>query len=360
MVSPALILVCAITIAPLSPTDAIAAKTTFKGKTVEWVVPLAENARARKWARFLARPLGAALPGAPSILTRTMPGSDPVKSANTFASAAEGNGLTILATAPQIGVPAIWGDSRVSYSLADWRVVLALPDNGVVYVRRSLGIKSAKDLANLAGRTLRYASARRPGEDMVALLGFEMLGLDVKPLFRAGGREAAIASFQRGATDIDVQASNSYLSKVRPMVNGGGAIPIMTWGIIDSDGKLARDPAFPNLPHFGEVYKMIHGKERSGPAYEAWLAFFVARYGMGNLLVLPKDTPRQIVTAYDRAVARVVAKPGFAAKSRKLFGGYRHLVGKDARERAKLMTKVDADAIRWVRGWLKRKYGASN
>ena len=33
----------------------------------------------------------------------------------------------------------------------------------------------------------------------------------------------------------------------------------MTWGALDDSGNLVRDPTFPDLPHFAEVYEMVHG-----------------------------------------------------------------------------------------------------
>ena len=40
----------------------------------------------------------------------------------------------------------------------------------------------------------------------------------------------------------------------------GKAVPLFSWGALDEDGNLVRDPTFPDLPHFGEAYEMLTGQ----------------------------------------------------------------------------------------------------
>jgi len=41
--------------------------------------------------------------------------------------------------------------------------------------------------------------------------------------------------FERGEVNIDYQTSSSFLSKVTPLVESGEAVPMMTWGALDSE-----------------------------------------------------------------------------------------------------------------------------
>ncbi|XQF93581.1 hypothetical protein ACOBV9_07205 [Pseudoalteromonas espejiana] len=47
----------------------------------------------------------------------------------------------------------------------------------------------------------------------------------------------------------------------------------MSFGVLNKEGKIVRDPTFPDLPHVGEVYEMIHGKKPTGVEYNVWKTF---------------------------------------------------------------------------------------
>jgi hypothetical protein len=78
--------------------------------------------------------------------------------------------------------------------------------------------------------------------------------------------------FERGEANIDYQTSPAYLRSVVPLVEQGLAVPMMTWGALDDDGNIVRDPTFPDIPSFKEVCEATAGCETSGDAWEAWKA----------------------------------------------------------------------------------------
>ena len=53
------------------------------------------------------------------------------------------------------------------------------------------------------------------------------------------------------------------------------AVPIFSWGALDADGNIVRDPTFPDIPSFKEVWEATEGCETSGVAWDAYKAFFV-------------------------------------------------------------------------------------
>ena len=69
---------------------------------------------------------------------------------------------------------------------------------------------------------------------------------------------------------IDYQTSSAYIRNVLPLVKAGKAVPLFSWGVLSDKGEFARDPTFPELPHFAEAYEMTHGKKPSGTSYEAF------------------------------------------------------------------------------------------
>ena len=346
--------VAALGLAGLAPTPSLA--VDMSGKRIEWIIPFKEGGGSDTWARFYAPQIAGNLPGEPVIAVKNIPGGGSTKGANQFQSRAKPNGLTILGTSGSTQFPYLLGDRRVRYEYKDWRVVLATPTGGVVYVSPDLGVTSADDIAKLKDADLRYGSQGATSLDLIPLLAFEQLGLNVKAVFGMKGRGAGRLAFERGETNIDYQTSSAYLKKVTPLVDGGKAVPIMSWGALDEQGNLVRDPTFPDLPHFVEVYEKVHGKAPSGEWFEAWKAFFTAGFAAQKMIFLPKGTPDEVLQAWRDAAAKTIEAPGFKEDSQGVLGTYAQKVGPDAELLLETAINVDPKAKDWVRSWLTETY----
>ena len=343
--------IAALLVPGLSASRAVAAD--LSGETVEWMIPFSEGGGSGRWARFIAPLLQKQL-GA-TIQLKFVPGGGSTKGANLYASRARANGKELFGTSGSTQFPFLLGDTRVKYDYAKWRPLLAYATGGVVYITPQLGAKSAAELVKLNPHLV-YGSQGATSLDLVPLLAFQMLGLDVKAVFGMKGRSDGRKSFMTGETNIDYQTSAAYLSKVTPLVEEGKAIPIMSWGALDDDGNLIRDPNFPDLPHFAEVYEQVKGKKPSGPAFDAWKAFFVAGFPAQKFVVVPKETPEDIVKTYQAAFTRMFDDPEYVANKDEQIGTYPQVTGKAAEVRFAAATSVPAEAKAWVRDWLTSKY----
>jgi len=328
----------------------------FAGKTIEWIIPFGVGGGSDKWARFYAPWIGKALPGSPVIVVKNEPGGGSITATNRFAARARPDGLTVMGTSGSTQFPYLLGDRRVKYEYKDWNIFLASATGGVVYISTSFDVKSAKDIVKLKDRKLLYGSSGATSLDLVPILGFELIGLNVEPVFGIKSRGAARLGLERGELTIDYQTTSAYLSQVVPLVKEGKVVPLWSWGTLDVDGNLARDPTVPDLPHFGEVYEMITGKKPSGTAWNAWQAFFAAGFPGQKMAFLPKGTPKDIVDAYRAAMTKVFADPGFKSASRKALGVYPQFTGAAAERTMVRAIKIDKDDRDWVRAWLKRRF----
>ncbi|MEM7426323.1 MAG: tricarboxylate transporter [Pseudomonadota bacterium] len=330
----------------------------FAGKTIEWIIPFKEGGGSDKWSRFYAPLLSEALPGKPSVVVKNIPGAGSTKGANWFASRAKPNGLTILGTSGSTQFPFLLGDRRVKFDYADWHVVLATATGGVAYLPPDLADRWKKDPKDVIGNVdFIYGSQGATRLDLVPLLAWEMLGLKVEPVFGIKGRGAGRLMFERGEVNIDYQTSSGFLSKVTPLVEEGKAVPIMTWGALDGDGNIVRDPTFPDIPTFKEVYTSVKGAAPSGEAWDAWKAFFVAGFPAQKMVFLPKGTPQDIIDAYSAAFKAVIDRPDFAKISKKRLGVYPQSVGEAAKKKLVQGTVVNDKAKAWIKNWLKERYG---
>jgi hypothetical protein len=161
----------------------------------------------------------------------------------------------------------------------------------------------------------------------VPLLAFKLMGLDVQHVFGFKGRGDGRLAFERGEVNIDYQTSSGYLKNVQPLVDEGKAVPLFSWGALDEEGNLVRDPTFPDLPHFGEAYEMLTGEAPSGPDYEAYLAFFTAGFPAQKMVFLPEGTSDEIVAAYQDAVVEMKDDPDYQSSKEAVLGTYEQVTG---------------------------------
>lgn len=327
----------------------------FSGKTIEWWVPFAEGGGSDVWARFFAPYLSKYLPGAPNVLIRNVPGAGSISGSNEFMARARPDGLALLATSGSTQFPFLLGDTRVHYDYTKLVPVLVSPTGGVCYLQSGLGVTKLADLANYKNELV-YASQGATSLDLVPLLAFRLLGLNVRPVFGMSGRGDARLAFERGEATIDFQTSSGYLVNVAPLIKEGNGVPLFSWGVLDGDGAIQRDPTFPDLPHFVEAYEAVHGHKPSGLMFNAYKAFFGSGFAAQKIALLPVGTPEPILAAYRKAFADAVADPQLQKAKGDILGEYAQAVEGDIPALYTTATAIDPETRSWVRDFLTKEY----
>ncbi len=338
---------------------AAAQEVSFEGETIEWLIPFSAGGGSDTWARFLAPFLQEHLPGNPSVQVVNEPGGGSTKGANLFDARARPDGLTILGTSGSTQFPYLLGDPRVRYEYADWNVVMATPTGGVVYTTPQTGVESADQIADLMGQDLIYASQGATSLDLVPLLGFRLMGLDVRHVFGFQGRGDGRLAFERGEVNIDYQTSSGYLQNVQPLVDEGSAVPLFSWGALDDDGNIVRDPTFPDLPSYVEAYETINGEAPSGDEFEAYKAFFVAGFPAQKMVFLPEGTDQAIIDAYKQAFIDIQDDPEFQETKGATIGDYQLATGDAAQNLYEQGTRVRPEVRQSVVDLLTSEYDVS-
>ena len=327
------------------------------GKTVEFVIPFSESGGSARWANFFAPLLSEHLPGKPTVVVRYRPGAGSTEGANWFQEQTTNDGTLIFGTSGSTQFPYLLGDPRVRYEYKDWKVVLASGTGGVIYLPPDLGKRFDGDMDGLKDESYLYGSQGATTLDLVPLLAFKLLGLKVDPVFGIKGRGDGRLMFERGEANIDYQTSAAYLKSVVPLVEQGLAVPIFSYGSLDEEGKIVRDPTFPDLPSFKEVCEATEGCETSGIAWDAWKAFFVSGFAAQKMVYLPGSAPQEVVDMYTKAFKEIVARPDFLEKAADELGKYPQMTGKAALGANEAAITVSPEAKKYVLDWLKADYG---
>ena len=333
------------------------AETDLSGETVEWVIPFSETGGSAKWANFFAPLLSEALPGQPTVVVKFMPGAGSTKGANWFQEQSEGDGTLIFGSSGSTQFPYLLNDPRVRYEYKDWEPVMATGTGGVAYLTPEAGEAFDGSANALQDMNFIYGSQGATRLDLVPLLAWDMLGMNVEPVFGIKGRGDGRLMFERGEANIDYQTTSGYLGGSADLVDQGKAVPMMTWGALDEDGNIVRDPTFPDMPTFKEVCEATEGCETSGEAWDAWKAFFISGFPVQKLAFLPKETDQEVIDTYVAAFEAVRGRDDFAEISSQSVGKYPMFVGEGAAKALEQATSVPQSAKDYVINWLKESYG---
>lgn len=338
-------------------TTVSASAMDLAGKTVEWVIPFSETGGSAKWANFFAPLLSEALPGKPAVVVKFMPGAGSTKGANWFQQQKNGDGTLLFGSSGSTQFPYLLGDPRVRYEYNDWNPVMASGTGGVAYLSADAGAKFDGSANQLKGMTFIYGNQGATRLDLVPALAWKMLGMKVEHVMGIKGRGDGRKMFESGEATIDYQTSSGYLKGSTELVKAGKAVPMMSWGALDAEGNIVRDPTFPDMPTFKEVCEKTDGCETSGEAWDAWKAFFVAGFPSQKLAFLPNGTSQEVIDMYVAAFDKIKSRADFAEISKSRLGKYPMFVGASAKTALSKATQVPDSAKAFVVGWLKDDFG---
>jgi hypothetical protein len=328
------------------------APVDFAGRTIEFVIPFAEGGGSDVWARFYAPFLAKYLPGRPNVIVRNIPGGGSITGANEWAQRAQPDGSSLFGPSASTHLPYLLGDRRVRYDYTKWTPLVVSPTGGAVYVSARTGISRAEQIGELRGKELVFPSQGATGFDLVPILALHLLGLNVRYVYGMRGRGDARLAVERGDASIDHQTTAAWLTQVVPMVRAGAAVPLFSYGVLDAQGAVQRDPSFPEIPTFEEVFQRLHGRAPEGPAYAAYRACSVASCAGQKPAVLKKDTPAPIIAAFRKAFEDAVRDPELIARRGDILGDYAQAVGPAADALYATATTIAPEVRDWVRNFL--------
>jgi hypothetical protein len=255
-----------------------------------------------RWADALLPALERSLPPVTSVRRLEVGAADGVTGANQFEALGTPDGLTVMLVPGQAALAWMVGDPRAQFDVGHWVPVMAGTSSGIVVGRPT---------ALAPGGRARTAAAGPASLDLAALLGLHLLGAHIEPAFGLAEPEAARSAFVQGTVDAVLLRGPGVLDQFTAF-SVAGAQPLFALGAIDETGQVVRDPAFPDVPQFAELYEKRSNAKPNDPLYDAWRATAVAaqlEFG----LVLPQLTPAAMVSLWRRAGAEAVASPAVQA-----------------------------------------------
>jgi tripartite-type tricarboxylate transporter receptor subunit TctC len=333
------------------------------GKRVTLIVPFSEGGGTDTWTRMMAPYLEKYLPGNPKIVILNKPGGGSITGANYFVEKAKKDGTWIFGQSTSTASNYMLGDPRVKFKLEEFVPVLNSPRGVLQYVRSNLGLREIKDLKGKIDKMetfpvdkLTFGGKTPTSGDLALRVALSLLGVEVNSVWGLGGNGPMALGFERGEFLLNYDNTLSFLSNRKHMIQSGMAEPLYTFGNYDENGKMTRDPAAPDVPTFNEFYKAVHGKEPSGPGYEAWLALMGVSVPLSKSLLLPPGTSKDVAEMWQMSVRKMLADQEFKTRAKDEFGPYPQIVGEAVRPIMKAALTISPEAREWLARYVKVRY----
>lgn len=326
----------------------------YADRTLEVVVPYGPGGGTDTWTRLLAPYLQAELGEGAGIQVMNEPGASSVAGANAYVLRRRPDGESALVSGGSTFISDLLEEPMVRYDFERLTPIMASPVGGVVFVSPELGLAGPADLPNVP--ELIYAGISVTGNDLLPILAFEVLGLNIRPVLGYGSKGSSRIAFEQGESTIEYQTMPAYLSNVSPLVEAGRAVPMFSFGQLDENGAIQRDPAVPDLPTIADVYEQIHGVEPSGPAWDAYRAVLVAAVNMQKALWLHEDAPEEAITALREASTRLLDNAEFRERAAAEVGATTFLVGEPVRTLVREASQLTPETREWLRALLLEQF----
>lgn len=343
--------------AEASDTDATTDGDFFEGENLETVVPYDTGGGSDVLARYVAPFLNEHIPGNPTVQVVNIPGAGSVIGMNEYVGFRDPDGYNSVWSSGSTILNFLLQMEGVEYEFKDLTPIFGIPSGGVTFISTDTGYEKPEDILNL-DEPLVYSGQSATGIDLVTLLAFELLELDVQAILGYEGSGPARVAFEQGETNLNYQTTPAYASNVQPLVDNGEALPLFTFGHADADGDIIRDPAFPDIPSIKEFYEEVYGEEPSGEVWEAYKAFASRAYTIQKILWTKKDAPEEAIALMQEGAEKMATDPSFIEDGEEVLGGYEPLTGDELVSLIEniIQTDVEPDILEWVSNFIEENF----
>jgi tripartite-type tricarboxylate transporter receptor subunit TctC len=270
----------------------------YEGKTVTLIIGAKGAGSLIAATQIVGHHLGKYIPGKPTVIVQEMPGAAHLLATNHVFNVAKADGLTILASNPNVAVAQLAKVEQVRFDVRKFHWLGSTGADGVALsIRTDLPYKNFEDIRK-ANQEL-IVGTTGPGSNAhdFPLLLKEFAGAKFKLVSGYPSNGDVQLALQR--KEVDVWAA--LATTIKLAVDQGIVRPIVR-------GRVAT-PGFENLPVDEDLATSALGK--------AVMGIRAAPLAIGRAFAVPPTTPGDRVAILRDAFAKVVKDPEFLAEGKK-------------------------------------------
>ncbi len=296
-----------------------AAAQYYKGKTINMMINYGAGGNTDTEGRIFQRHLSKHLQGNPTIIVTHKPGAGGLVGINYLGSGAvKADGLTMCFCTLNVVEPLIGGPSlKVKYE--DFEFIAGAHQFIVAYARTDIkpGINKPADMAKAVDV---FGAGYNPStpHDMRSKMSLELIGAKYRMVTGHRSIGAINKSILQKETNFSQSSMPAYMGQIIPnMIKTGVTIPLWYFPIIGPDGKPAkrsRELDALKVPPFADVYREAHGKDPSGPVWDALVVVNNLATAMLRAVIMPQGTPAAVADEMRKAFVAVGNDKEFQAE----------------------------------------------
>ena len=347
----------------------VAKAVDFSGKRLRIIVPFNEGGGTDSLTRALVPFMEKYLPGNPKILVVNKPGAGGIVGGNFFESNGKKDGTWVMALSTSTVMNYILGDPRVKFDIKGWEPIIMLPRGNMVYSRSELGLKGLNPkelvakLQSIPKDKLVFGGKTPTSSAINKRMAFSLIGVEVKDVWGMKGNGPMAQAFERGEFTLNFDNSLSYMNNRKSFRDSGIATELFTWGAPDANGKWKdangkyyRDPTWPNVPTFYEIYEEGTGKKFEGPKAKSTLALIRVGTLANKSFHLPKGADKDALEAWRNALRKTMTDPKFLERKAKILGKFTVTIGEPARTALHKAINLSAEERAYIKEYVKVRY----
>jgi hypothetical protein len=304
----------------------------YFGKELEILVPFSTGGGTDTQARFFAPFLPNYVPGSPSVGVFNIAGAGGTIGNNQFWNERDYEEATsVLFSSASSFFPWVFEEPALDLDYTQLTGTMAIQTGGMVFVHENTGITGPEDFADAVREgTVDWVAGEQTPDSLglLFLLHYDMLGMDPNVVMGFEGRGPARVSFEQEELNVNWDTTASVESSVSELIEAGTAIPVYSPGQV-VDGELVRDPVYDDIPHFGEMYEMVHGEAPSGELYDSVISLTLAGFTLQKVMWLHQDAPQEAVDDLMQGFADMTDDPAFQERALEIVGDYDLITGAD-------------------------------
>jgi hypothetical protein len=288
----------------------------YAGKTLRVIVGLEAGGTVDTLARAFSVHLRKHIPGNPAIVVQNMPGAGGWGATNYLYERATPDGLTIL-YGPWDPLGQALGDQGLRARYHEFAFLGGTGDIRVNYARADIvagGLKTPRDIIKAEGVIL-GALNTTDISGLLPHLALDVLGIKHKMIVGYRGGNDVFLAMQRGEVNFHSTSISTFRSRNAGFISSGQGIGIAYLVPVDGTGGYEKSQYVTEMPAFPDLYKEVHGKLPSGPAWDAlnWLTTQTGE--MTYVGLAPRGTPAAAVAALRKGFADASSDPTFVKET---------------------------------------------
>ncbi len=292
---------------PFTGSPALAQANFYEGKTVAVFIG-AKSGSLAVAGQIVAHHLGKYIPGKPTVIFQHMPGAAHLLATNHVFNVAKPDGLTILASNPNVAVAQLAKVEAVRFDVRKFNWLGSSGADGVAFsIRADLPFKSFDELKK-SDREL-IAGTTGPGSNAhdFPLLLKEFAGLKIKLVSGYPANSDILLAMERK----EVDSWSAFATTIKTGIDRG-VVRALVRGRVASAG-------FENLPVDENLATSQLGK--------SIMSIKAIPSAIGRAFAVTPGTPADRVTILREAFAKVLQDPEFQAEAKKAKIDMNHISG---------------------------------